>query len=993
MIEAPAPHPAGGLGEPRGAAGGPDVARSTQTIGVVGGGCSGALLALELAGRVERGPSRIVVIDSSPRPWRGVAYSTSSPSHLLNVPAGQMSAYADRPDHFVAWARTRSPGVTGASFVPRGLYGDYLAEMVATAQAEAPPGNSITRIQGRVVSIRRSPGATSSELRLADGSRLVADTVVLAMGNLAPATPRFALSAGLHRSDRYVGDPWAAPWQESRDGSVLLVGTGLTAVDVALELDDMGFAGTIQAVSRHGLLPRRHRSDPGPPVLPWSPATSRNTIRTILAELRASAQARGDWRPAVDALRPHASEVWRRLPDAERRRFLRHAARIWEVHRHRLAPPVGQRLAALVEQGRLQVLAGVIEECHERAGGVDVVVRGRGPRGGHQTLTVERVVNCTGPQQRLAEAGDPLLDSLFASGAARPGAHGLGVDVDAEGAAVEASGRSSRTLWTIGPLRRGAEWETTAVREIRIQAAGLATRLAGPAPRARPTVALHSDRPAPPPPRAPIEVVALETRGLGNRCHVASDGRVAIVVDPPRDIDRCLALTGRLGVGIAWVLDTHVHNDYVSGGLELARVTGARYGLAAAEDVAFTESRTRLRDGDLIEAGAMRVRVVHTPGHTEHHLAYVLIEAATGLAVAVFSGGSWLHGGAGRTDLSGAERTLGLARAQWQSIRRLAAQLLDPVEIRPTHGFGSFCAAGLAPAEGPSTVGAARGTHPALRLDEESFVAQLVSGYTAYPSYYARMAPMNRMGPAPIDLAPAPSADPVVGDARLASGEWFVDLRPRRSFAASHLPGWLNFEAGDSFATYLGWLLPPGTRLTIAAEDPAVVAEAQRAMAQIGIERPTAQLTGPFGRWAAGTRPGSYRVASFADLAAARDLGAEPPVLDVRRDDEWRAAHLAGALHVPLPQLAEHPDRIPRRGIPGVLWVHCASGYRAAVAASWLDARGVDVVLVDDSFSSAAPAGLEVLSGDDRPRRPVGSSRRSGSGAHVTSLTASGIRE
>jgi len=301
------------------------VTRSARTIGVVGGGCSGALLALELAERVEHGPSRIVVIDSSPRPWRGVAYGTSSPSHLLNVPAGQMSAHADRPDHFVAWARTRAPGVTAASFVPRALYGDYLADVVESAQAEARPGSSITRIHGRVVSIHRSPGAATSELRLSDGSRLEADTVVLAIGNLAPATPRFAISAGLHRSERYLGDPWATPWPETGGGSVLLVGSGLTAVDVALEMEDGGFAGTIWAVSRHGLLPRTHRSDPGPPIPAWSPAPSRNTIRTILAELRASARARGEWRPAVDALRPHAGEVWRRLPDAERRRFLRHA--------------------------------------------------------------------------------------------------------------------------------------------------------------------------------------------------------------------------------------------------------------------------------------------------------------------------------------------------------------------------------------------------------------------------------------------------------------------------------------------------------------------------------------------------------------------------------------------------------------------------------------------------------------------------------------------
>lgn len=966
-----------------------------QTIGVVGGGCSGALLALQLAGRVERGPRRIVVIDSSPRPWRGVAYSTWSPSHLLNVPAGRMSAHADRPGHFVEWARARVPGVTGASFVPRGLYGDYLAEVLATAQTEAPQGSSITRIHGRVVSLHRPLGATTTELRLADGSHVEVDTVVLAMGNLAPATPPFALREGFHRSRRYVGDPWGTPWRETGDGSVLLLGTGLTAVDVALQLDDMGFTGTIQAISRHGLLPRGHRSGLAPQSSAWSPAASRNTIRTILAELRASTDGREDWRPAVDALRDHAGEVWRRLPDAERRRFLRHAARVWEVHRHRLAPSVGERLAALVEQGRLQVLAGAVDECREGPAGVDVVVRRRGPRGGSLTLTVDRVINCMGPQQRLAEAGDPLLDSLFASGAGRPGAHGLGVDVDADGAVVDADGRSSRTLWAIGPLRRGTEWETTAVREIRLQAAALAARLAGPAAPARAAVADGGGRRSPSVPRAAIEVVALETRGLGNRCHVASDGRVAIVVDPPRDIDRCISLAGRLGVGVAWVLDTHLHNDYLSGGLELARVTGARYGLAAAEDVAFSGARTGLHDGDLLEAGAMRIRVVHTPGHTEHHLAYVLTEAASGLAVAVFSGGSWLHGGAGRTDLSGAERTLGLAREQWRSIRRLAAELPDPVEIRPTHGFGSFCASGTAPVAGPSTVGASRESHPALRLDEDAFVARLVAGYTAYPSYYARMAPINRAGPAPIDLTPAPCADPVVGDARPASGGWSIDLRPRRSFASSHLPGWLNFEAGDSFATYLGWLLPPGTPLVLAGEDPAVVAEAQRAMAQIGIDRPTAQLAGPFGSWAAGTgtRPRSYRVASFADLAAAGELGAGIPVLDVRRDDEWSAAHLAGATHLPLPELAEHPERIPDRAAPGPLWVHCASGYRAAVAASWLDAHGVDVVLIDDSFSAAAPAGLEILSRDDLPRSPRGGSTRSGAGTHVNGLTASGMRE
>jgi len=964
---------------------GPDVERSSRTIGVVGGGCSGALLAIELVERRGGLPRKVVVIDSGSVPWRGVAYSTSSPSHLLNVPAGQMSAHAGRPDDLVEWARRRTADVTPASFLPRSLYGDYLADAVSSA------GATITRIQGRVVALEPTSGATTTDLLLAGGSRVVVDAVVLATGNLPPGAPRFG-GPDLQRSDRYVGDPWSTGGLEAVDGSVLLLGTGLTAVDVALRLDDLGFEGTIHAVSRHGLLPRRHLANPPLPSTAPSPAASETTVRGILAKLR-GANREGDWRVAVDQLRPQLGEIWQRLPDAERRRFLRHAARLWEVHRHRLAPRVAERIASLMEAGRLEIHAAVIEDCHEGESGLEVVVRDRGPGSGRRTLTVSRMVNCTGPQQRLAVAGDPLLDSLFASGSARPGPYGLGLDVDGEGAVVDASGHVSPHLWAIGPLRRGTEWETTAVREIRLQAAALATRLTGAeVPHA--AAALPGD--SPPPARAhlgspaSIAVVALETPGLGNRCYIASDGAVAVVVDPPRDIDRCLALAGRLGTRITWVLETHVHNDYVSGGLDLARLTGASYGLAAAEDVDYAEARIGLQDGDVIEAGTMRVRVVHTPGHTEHHLSYVLVEAATSLPVAVFTGGSWLHGAAGRTDLLGAEKTVRLARAQWGSIRRLAAQLPDAVEIKPTHGFGSFCASGSTSAEGPPTVGAARGTHPALVLDEDSFVTHLLAGHTAYPSYYARMAPVNRSGPAPIDLRPAPMAGLGEVAGRMAGGEWLVDLRPRRGFAASHLSGSLNFEAGDSFATHLGWLLSWGTAVTIAAEDPAVVAEAQRAMARIGIDRPAARLTGPWAGWAAAGPLRSYPVATFADLAAVRDGRAAPAVLDVRRDDEWRTAHLADACHVPLPALAQRLDEIAGLGEAGSLWVHCGSGYRAAIAASWLDARGIPVVLVDDLFAAAAGAGLELVSGRGLkvavpwPGPSVPSTRAAG-------LTASGV--
>ena len=463
----------------------------------------------------------------------------------------------------------------------------------------------------------------------------------------------------------------------------------------------------------------------------------------------------------------------------------------------------------------------------------------------------------------------------------------------------------------------------------------------------------------------PIRVATLETAGLGNHSHIATDGAVAVVVDPPRDVDRCLELCGRLGARITWVLETHLHNDYVSGGLELARITGARYGLAAAEEVAFPGRRVGLRDADLLATGAMTIRVVHTPGHTDHHLAFVLGEASSGRPVALFSGGSWLHGTAGRTDLLGPDRTEALARAQWRSIRRLARELPATVELRPTHGFGSFCAPGGSDSGALATLGD-EGTHqPALLLDEASFLRQLISGFIAYPRYYREMAPINRRGPEPIDLRPAPGATPEELARRRAAGEWIVDLRPRTEFAGAHIDGWINIEGGDSLATYLGWLLPWGTPVVLAAEEEAAVADAQRAMARIGIDRPAAQVSRPFATWSPGAGTRSYPVVTFADLAAARARGAGPPVIDIRRDDEWGTGHLAGAHHLALPDLSNRLDEVQALAANGPVWVHCAQGFRAAIAASVLDAGGVPVVLVSDTLAAAATAGLELRTDPD----------------------------
>jgi glyoxylase-like metal-dependent hydrolase (beta-lactamase superfamily II)/rhodanese-related sulfurtransferase len=448
-----------------------------------------------------------------------------------------------------------------------------------------------------------------------------------------------------------------------------------------------------------------------------------------------------------------------------------------------------------------------------------------------------------------------------------------------------------------------------------------------------------------------VEVVAIDTPALGDRSYLAHDGQVALVVDPQRDIDRVLDLAAARGVRITHVFETHLHNDYVTGGLALARATGAAYHVNAADPVAF--DRVPASDGDLIEVSpVMRVRVMATPGHTFTHLSYVL--EAAGRPHAVFTGGSLLYGSTGRPDLLGSAYADELAHAQFASARRLAAELPEDADVYPTHGFGSFCSA--TQSEGiSSTIGRERRVNPALILAEDRYVNELMAGLDAFPAYYARMGPANAAGPSGADLTAPRRADAAELRRRIEAGEWVVDLRARRAFAAGHVAGTLSFDLDGSFATYLGWLIPWGMPLTLLGRTPEQVAEAQRELVRIGIDRPAAAAVGQPGEWAGGRPLRSYAVADFAGLEAVR-RHRRVVILDVRRDQEWDDSHIVGAVHIPIHQLPARLGDVPE----GEVWVHCEAGYRAAVAASFLDAAGRTVVAVDDEFPRAARAGLPV---------------------------------
>ena len=438
--------------------------RKDAAIAVVGGGLSGSALAVRL---LERPGLNVTLIDRAGAFGRGLAYSTTCDRHLLNVRAGRMSLRAEAPDHFVRWLERRGLPADPQGFARRSDYGAYVGEALAAAEERAP--GRLRRVVAEVAAL--TPGGDGVALTLDDGTTLCADAAVLALGNPPPAS----LGLGLDQLDEaYVADPWAhdALAGIGADDAVLLIGTGLTAVDVLLALETRGWRGRATALSRHGLLPRAHtaRAEHVDGASPPGGAPSQR-----LGVVRRWARER-PWPEVMDRLRPHGQAMWAEADAVERARFLRHLRAWWDVHRHRMAPQIAEAVERWRGEGRLQVVAGRLQTVERHGEAVEVGWR---PRRALQaeTLRVRWVVNCTGPQTHPARADSPLLRGLSAQGVLRADAFGLGVDADAEGRVFDGRGALHDRLFAIGPLAKGALWEVVAAPEIRVQAEELAARL------------------------------------------------------------------------------------------------------------------------------------------------------------------------------------------------------------------------------------------------------------------------------------------------------------------------------------------------------------------------------------------------------------------------------------------------------------------------------------------------------------------------------------
>jgi uncharacterized NAD(P)/FAD-binding protein YdhS len=459
----------------------PDVSPdSVPTVAIVGAGFSGTMTAVQLARQSAGRPLRVVLIEPSGRFGTGVAYGTRCTKHVLNVPAGNMSALPDKPTDFIEWTRRHGINDSPDAFVPRYWYGVYLHDLLEEARSHA----WIDRVGARVVDIAPNPGGNDARVLFEKGEPLRADRVVLAGGNFPPSEGPLA-GTGFTTLPRYIRDPWRpkALEQIQPAHSVMLIGSGLTMIDVVVQLRSSGHCGTIHALSRRGLLPQPHRPPnqhvplPVPPEVMNAPRTARGLLRGVRQAVRRERKAGHDWRDVISSLRPVTIDLWTSLPLTEKERFLRHVRPFWDTHRHRIPVDVAEEFSRQRADGKFVLYRARIAGSNAEADH-SIQVRLQ-PRDGSAELivSVQWVINCTGPDSDIRRVDGSMWAKLLERDLVQPDPLGLGVVTTSDGALVNSRGEASAWLNLLGPLRKAQLWESTAVPELRVQAEKLAKKL------------------------------------------------------------------------------------------------------------------------------------------------------------------------------------------------------------------------------------------------------------------------------------------------------------------------------------------------------------------------------------------------------------------------------------------------------------------------------------------------------------------------------------
>ncbi|MEH1910499.1 MAG: FAD/NAD(P)-binding protein [Nostoc sp.] len=651
---------------------------SPVAIAIIGGGFSGSLVAANLL-RNATMPLSIKLIERNSEVGRGVAYGTPVDCHLLNVPAGKMSAFADQPNHFLNWLHKNGhEQVTSSTFFPRRVYGDYVQATLKAAEVNAPANVQLEKIVDEAIAIETKPHNTI--VYLSSGQCLDVQKAVLALGNFPAILP--APLAVL--DNRYVKDAWSADAiaDLNPEDAILLVGTGLTMVDAVVSLHQQGFQGQIHTVSRHGLMPCSHKStNPYPAFIDveTAPKTARGLLHLVRQELRealtqghASSDNNGlaqDWRAVIDAIRPIIPELWQALPLPEQKRFLRHVKAYWEVHRHRIAEGIAEILDAAMESGQLIHYAGRIQSCQEFENGVNVSICERGTHK-NIVLQVKRIINCTGANCDYRRLQHPLVASLQEQRLIRPNTLSMGIDTAANGALIDADGNASQMLYTLGTPRKGNLWETTAVPEIRVQAGNLAQELLKPLnPKPDATTFML---------KKPVMLFRqLFDKESSTYTYLIADpeSKTAILIDPVLEqVERDLQILQQLGLTLSYCVETHIHADHITGTDRLRTLTGC-LGILP-ENAAANCADHYIADGNILELGNVQIRAIATPGHTDSHMAYLVNDTH------LLTGDALFIRGCGRTDFQSGD-----AESLYDAVTQKLFTLPDDTLVYPGHDY------------------------------------------------------------------------------------------------------------------------------------------------------------------------------------------------------------------------------------------------------------------------------------------------------------------
>lgn len=607
-----------------------------------------------------------------------------------------MSAFPDDPGHLLRWlnynqhelAALLPPNLNASSFIPRQVYGLYLQSILEEAEATSSSLVRFERITDEVVAIE--PQTKGALVSLRSGRLFATDKVVLALGN-APATPPGSQSSEDRSYLRHAWSPEALANLEP-DAPVLLIGTGLTMVDMVVSLHDRQHRGKIYAVSRRGLAPLTHQSTQ--PYLNWAtpdaaPKTVRGLVRWLRNEVQTATAQGYDWRSVIDSLRPITQPIWQQLPRREQRRFLRHITPYWDVHRHRIAPEIGAIVQAMKDSGQLKILAGRIQDYQVTSDVVTVTLAQRQTKT-KVALEVNRVVNCTGVQADYRRSPQPLIANLREQGLIRPNDLGLGMDTAADGAILDAAGNRSNLLYTLGTPRKGHLWETIAVPELRKQAQSLAATVLQSLPiRVRPvptyaqaltsTRAVEQDCGEPRPTLPPSTLLFRQffDPESSTYTYLIADRQTkeAVLVDTVLEqVDRDLQVLHDLGLSLRYCLETHIHADHITGAGKLRQQTGCQ--VLVPQHATARSADHSLANRETLNIGSVRIEAIATPGHTNSHLAYLVNSTH------LLTGDALLIRGCGRTDLQSGD-----AGTLYDTVTQRLFTLPEDTLVYPAHDY------------------------------------------------------------------------------------------------------------------------------------------------------------------------------------------------------------------------------------------------------------------------------------------------------------------